>query len=159
MLPRLSAFAVFLLAAAATSCFENRGTVVVRIIDGDTVVLDAPFLPLGLGSTLALRIRGVDAPEIGPGRAKCPQEREWGERSRRFVEDTVFLNPPDAVLYCGWDKYGGRVLGDLLWDTTNVPARNLSALLLMHGMAWPYAGSGPKHDWCSVGECIATVSL
>ncbi len=47
---------------------------VVRVIDGDTVVVDASTdLPPELAE-LKVRLRGVDTPEKG-GRAKCDEER------------------------------------------------------------------------------------
>ena len=39
---------------------------IVRVNDGDTVVIAAPFLPQPLKPELAVRIFGVDTPEKGP---------------------------------------------------------------------------------------------
>ena len=50
---------------------------IVRVNDGDTVVIAAPFLPAPLKPELAVRIYGVDTPEKG-FRAQCPQEDERG---------------------------------------------------------------------------------
>ncbi|MCY4502217.1 MAG: thermonuclease family protein, partial [Alphaproteobacteria bacterium] len=48
---------------------------VVRVVDGDTVKVDASAdLPPELAS-LSIRLRGVDTPEKG-GRAKCETERQ-----------------------------------------------------------------------------------
>ncbi len=41
---------------------------VTRVIDGDTVEFEAPFLPAPLKPVLSLRVLGVDTPEKG-GRA------------------------------------------------------------------------------------------
>ena len=44
---------------------------IVRVNDGDTVVISAPFLPAPLKPELAVRVFGVDTPEKG-FRAQCP---------------------------------------------------------------------------------------
>ena len=46
---------------------------IVRVSDGDTVVIAAPFLPAPLKPELAVRVFGVDTPEKGH-RAQCPSE-------------------------------------------------------------------------------------
>ena len=38
---------------------------IVRVTDGDTVVIAAPFLPAPLKPELAVRVYGVDTPEKG----------------------------------------------------------------------------------------------
>lgn len=121
----------------------------IRVVDGDTLALSAPFLPEGLGKTLYLRILGVDCPEISL--AQCPQEQEWGEQSKATVERwlTTEWPTPSGVVFCGWDKYGGRALGDLYWR--DHPHMNLSTALLMHTaehLATPYSGYGRKKEWC-----------
>jgi endonuclease YncB( thermonuclease family) len=51
---------------------------ILRVNDGDTVVIAAPFLPAPLKPELAVRIYGVDTPEKG-FRAKCAQEDQRGK--------------------------------------------------------------------------------
>jgi endonuclease YncB( thermonuclease family) len=51
---------------------------IVRVNDGDTVVISAPFLPAPLKPELAVRVFGVDTPEKGH-RAQCPSEDARGE--------------------------------------------------------------------------------
>ena len=46
---------------------------IIRVNDGDTVVIAAPFLPAPLKPELAVRVFGVDTPEKG-FRAQCPSE-------------------------------------------------------------------------------------
>ena len=43
---------------------------ILRVSDGDTIVIAAPFLPAPLKPELAVRIYGVDTPEKGH-RAQC----------------------------------------------------------------------------------------
>ena len=51
---------------------------ILRVSDGDTIVIAAPFLPQPLKPELAVRIYGVDTPEKGH-RAQCPSEAQRGE--------------------------------------------------------------------------------
>ena len=50
---------------------------IVRVNDGDTIVISAPFLPAPLKPELAVRVFGVDTPEKGH-RAQCPSEAQLG---------------------------------------------------------------------------------
>jgi hypothetical protein len=47
--------------------------VITRVIDGDTVAFQAPFLPAPLKPELSIRVFGVDTPEKGH-RAQCESE-------------------------------------------------------------------------------------
>jgi hypothetical protein len=130
----------------------------IRVVDGDTLLLSAPYLPAGLGKSLYLRIHGVDCPETSL--AKCPQEHVWGLRSKELVERWLSSDwpTPTGVVFCGWDKYGGRALGDLHWSN-QPPHMNLSTALLMHSnenLATPYTGHGKKKDWCATAAAVDT---
>ena len=52
---------------------ETYDTQILRVSDGDTIVISARFLPAPLKPELAVRIYGVDTPEKGH-RAQCPSE-------------------------------------------------------------------------------------
>ena len=62
---------------------------VVRVVDGDTVAVDASEdLPPELAD-LRVRLRGVDTPEKG-GRAKCPtMNANAGQAATAFTEKAV----------------------------------------------------------------------
>jgi endonuclease YncB( thermonuclease family) len=115
---------------------------VVRVNDGDTVVISAPFLPAPLKPELAVRIFGVDTPEKGH-RAKCPQEAQRGELATAFTKQTVAAAKKRQIALIGWDKYGGRVLGDVLLD-----GRSLRQMLIENGFAREYYGEA-KTSWCN----------
>ena len=53
-------------------------------------------------------------------------------------------HPAATVVLHRWDKYGGRVLGDLM----HPKGGNLSVELLRLGAAQPYDGRR-RPDWCS----------
>ena len=58
---------------------------VVSVYDGDTLTVDAEPWP-GLTARTAVRVAGVDTPEI---RGKCPAEKDMAIRARDFVRSTV----------------------------------------------------------------------
>lgn len=132
----------FFFHALAHQCVLHVGVPVVRIVDGDTVVIDAPWLPIGLGQTLRMRLLGIDTPEIS--RARCENERVHGMEAKHFVENRLQCNNYESMIaYCGWDKYG-RILGDIVWPEENT---NLTSQLIEEGHAVPYNGTSQKPSW------------
>jgi len=115
---------------------------IIKVTDGDTVVIAAPFLPAPLKPQLAVRIFGVDTPEKG-ARAKCPQEGERGKSASKFTTDTIAKAVKRQVILYGWDKFGGRVLGDILLD-----GKSLRSMLIENGHARAYFGEA-KQSWCN----------
>ena len=75
---------------------------VLRVSDGDTVVISAPFLPAPLKPELAIRIFGVDTPEKGH-RAQCPQEDQRGRAATDFTKNVVASAQKRQVVLYGWD--------------------------------------------------------
>ena len=96
---------------------------ILRVTDGDTVVISAPFLPAPFKPELAIRVYGVDTPEKGH-RAQCPQEDQRAQLASKFTTQAIQSNPKHQVIIYGWDKFGGRVLGDIILDN-NVSLRAL----------------------------------
>ena len=119
---------------------------ILRVSDGDTVVIAAPFLPPPLKPELAVRVYGVDTPEKG-FRAQCESEKQRGEAASAFTKNAIASAAAQggkfqATLY-GWDKFGGRVLGDIL-----VNGQSLRAALIANGYAREYYGEA-KQSWCN----------
>jgi len=114
---------------------------IVRVNDGDTVVIAAPFLPKPLKPELAVRVYGVDTPEKG-FRAKCPQEDQRGQAASAFTKNAVNAAQQRQVVLYDWDKFGGRVLGDILLN-----GQSLRAMLIANGFAREYYGEA-KGSWC-----------
>ncbi len=114
---------------------------IVRINDGDTVVIAAPFLPAPLKPELAVRIYGVDTPEKG-FRAQCPQEDARGKAATEFTKSAVAASQKRQVTLYNWDKCGGRGLGDIILD-----GRSLRQGLIANGFAREYYGEA-KTSWC-----------
>lgn len=115
---------------------------VLRVIDGDTVVISAPFLPQPLKPELAVRIFGVDTPEKG-FRAKCPQEDQKGQAATTFTKTILSQSQKRQVVLYDWDKYGGRVLGDIILND-----QSLRGILIQRGFAREYYGDA-KQSWCN----------
>lgn len=114
---------------------------IVRVNDGDTVVISAPFLPAPLKPELAVRIFGVDTPEKG-FRAQCPSEDARGKAATEFTKNAVNASAKRQVVLYGWDKFGGRVLGDIILNGVS-----LRAELIRNGFAREYYGDA-KQSWC-----------
>ena len=115
---------------------------VVRVNDGDTVVIAAPFLPPPLKQELAVRVYGVDTPEKG-FRAQCPSEDQRGQNASKFTTAAVAKSTKRQVVLYAWDKFGGRVLGDIILD-----GQSLRAQLIQNGFAREYFGEA-KQSWCN----------
>ena len=115
---------------------------VLKVTDGDTVVIAAPYLPAPLKPQLAVRIYGVDTPEKGH-RAQCPSEAERGAMATKFTTNAVAKSVQRYVVLYGWDKFGGRVLGDIILD-----GQSLRAQLIANGFAREYYGEA-KQSWCN----------
>lgn len=84
---------------------EHRGRVRVevdKVIDGDTIAVYLPNRPYRL--RVLIRFRGINAPEL---------RQPGGPEAKAFVE--TFVKPGRSVVIqtYKWDKYGGRVVGDV----------------------------------------------
>ena len=115
--------------------------VITRVKDGDTVAFQATWLPDPLPKELAVRVYGVDTPEKG-FRAKCPQEEARGQAATNFTKNAVAKSIKRQVLLMDWDKFGGRVLGDVILDGVS-----LRQMLIQNGFAREYYGEA-KQSWC-----------
>lgn len=103
-----------------------------RIVDGDTLE--------DLHAEIIYRIVNIDTPETGP-RARCPAERELGDRATRQARALIFsareveLRPTGRI-----DRYG-RAIAFVLVD-----GRDLGETLIAEGLARPWRGR--REPWC-----------
>jgi endonuclease YncB( thermonuclease family) len=109
-------------AAPARAATEITGTVV-HVIDGDSV----SFVPAAGGEPIAVRLHGIDAPEI------C---QPWGPQARDALVEHVQGHTLRLVVQ-GRDEHG-RTLGRLLRGDLDIGER-----LVRDGHAWSYRY---KHD-------------
>lgn len=140
----------FLLLLALLPCFafaqkEKAGVtyevVLTRVIDGDTVAFQANWLPDPLKKELSIRVFGVDTPEKS-FRAKCPSEEQRGQAATAFTKQLINASTKRQIILMDWDKYGGRVLGDVILD-----GKSLRQQLIANGFAREYYGEA-KTSWC-----------
>ena len=115
--------------------------VLTRVVDGDTVGFQASWLPDPLKKELSIRVYGVDTPEKS-FRAKCPSEAQRGEAATEFTKKLVNSSQKRQIVLMDWDKYGGRVLGDVILD-----GKSLRQQLIANGYAREYYGEA-KTSWC-----------
>jgi endonuclease YncB( thermonuclease family) len=134
---------LFLLTLFLSSVLYAQGPYewkVTRAIDGDTVEIQVGFLPSELGNKLHIRVWGIDTPEKG-WRAKSEHENELGLKASEFTKSAISNAKEIKVNLIMWDKFGGRVLGDLIID-----GKSLRQLLLDNGYAREYYGD-KKKSW------------
>ena len=115
---------------------------VLRVVDGDTIEFEAPWVPQPMRQRILLRVYGVDTPEKGR-RAQCPQEAARAQAATEFAHRVIASSRTVRALVTDWDKYGGRILGDVLLDNNTT----LRVLLIQNGFAREYFGEA-KQSWC-----------
>ena len=132
-------FIALALVALATPALAQKTPVgvtydanILRASDGDTVVVEALWVPAPIKKEVAVRIFGVDTPEKG-FRAKCPAEDAKGQAASAFTKDLIYKSTKKQWVLYDWDKYGGRVLGDVLID-----GQSLRNSLISKGYAREY---------------------
>jgi micrococcal nuclease len=133
--------ALTLWASAGLAQAEVYDWKVTRVKDGDTVEFEAKWLPPPLKPLLSLRVLGVDTPEKAP-RAKCDKEAKGGQAATDFTKKKVAEAKKIQIEIKDWDKFGGRVLGDVIID-----GQSLSKMLIDNQLARPYHGEAKK-SWC-----------
>jgi len=128
---------------AAEETYGPYKAQVIRVKDGDTVLLDVRIWP-GLTQRISLRLDGVNTPEKrGKGVTEC--EKKAGQKATNFTQR--FLKGVETVIVRGVrrGKYAGRVLGRI-----EVPGKgDLGQALIRAGLARPYDG-GKRAPWCTV---------
>lgn len=116
---------------------------VLRVLDGDTIEVEAKFLPEELGNKLKVRILNVDTPEKGK-LAKCEKEDTLSLRARDFTHKKIAEAKEVLVDFVKWDKYGGRALAHVYVD-----GKSLSVLLIENNFGVQYDGKKKVKDWCA----------
>ena len=114
---------------------------VVRVVDGDTVIVEANWLPAELGNTISLRVLGIDTPEKAP-RAKCSSEAALGTKATEYAKSLIKPGQIVQVNLKGWDKYGGRADASI-----TINGKDFGQMQIAAGLAKPYDG-GTKQSWC-----------
>jgi len=138
----LGGFSAYSMAQGKQKAGVTYDAVITRVVDGDTVAFQANFLPDPLKKELSIRVFGVDTPEKGH-RAQCESENARGQAASAFTKAQINASVKRQVVLMDWDKYGGRVLGDVLLD-----GKSLRQMLIQNGYAREYYGEA-KQSWCN----------
>jgi endonuclease YncB( thermonuclease family) len=107
---------------------------VVRVIDGDSFVVNLPCDIPVICKNIEVRVAHIDTPEL---RSKCPAEKLAANEARLMAEKLLPVGSSVAIASPKRDKYF-RLL---------VEVPKVSDALLLNGLARPYEG-GKKGGWC-----------
>ena len=70
-------------------------------------------------------------------------EDQRGQAATQFTKNAVNASTKRQVVLYGWDKFGGRVLGDIILN-----GQSLRSMLIANGFAREYYGEA-KQSWCN----------
>ena len=111
---------------------------IISVYDGDTFRADIRGLPEIIGKNIAIRILGIDTPEI---KGKCEEEKIVAIKARDFARKALFSAKTITLKNLKRDKYF-RLLADVYFDDTD-----LANALLVNNLAVKYSGK-KKSSWC-----------
>ena len=111
---------------------------VISVYDGDTFRVDIASLPPIVGKNIAIRVSGVDTPEI---RGKCQYEKNLALKARDFVRIKLTNAKEIKLTNLQRGKYF-RVVANVVVDGVS-----LEQELLDNELAYRYDG-GKKLKWC-----------
>ena len=111
---------------------------VISVYDGDTFRVNIDSLPPIVGKNIAIRVNGVDTPEI---RGKCQYESNLALKARDFVRNKLADAKEIKLTNLQRGKYF-RVVANVVVDGVS-----LEKELLDNELAYEYSG-GKKLSWC-----------
>ncbi len=111
--------------------------VVVRVIEGDSLVVNVPSFPPIVGHEIAVRIAGCDTPELRDWR---PEVRDLAQRAKALTAELAPIGSRVWLRDIRRDKYF-RLLARVRTDSGDI-----GGILLRQGLAVPYEG-GKKAAW------------
>lgn len=117
---------------------------IVRVIDGDTLLVDATPWPQQT-MEVYVRLRGVDAPEL---HAHCEAVREAAEQALAVLQQMTASAEPIALSHISGDKYFGRIVADVTLSDGRNPAQDM----LDAGYVFAYDGGRKPAADCPGGK-------
>jgi len=142
MIKKICLFLIIFLGAHVTQASSQYGSVtvskVISVYDGDTFRVNIDSLPPIVGKNIAIRLEGVDTPEI---KGKCQYEKDLAIKARDFVRNRLFNAYEIKLNEIQRGKYF-RVVAKVFVDEVS-----LEKELLDNGLAYKYSG-GKKSSWC-----------
>jgi len=129
----------------AVIVYTFTGASLIHCADGDTCTFNLhdqhPVFGKVTWKGRVVRLAGLDAPELHP--ARCPSERELGERARdRLVALLKGAQSITLEVVQARDKFGRMVA------VVRADGQDVAATLIAEGVARPYSGKGKRRGWC-----------
>lgn len=132
---------------------------IIEVIDGDTIKTEI-LLPKPLND-VRIRILNIDTPEKPAasyletgklGRANCILEAELALKAKQLVQELVNVSTGYMIVTeYKWDKYGGRINGNVfLIEEKTGAVINVAHELIKLGLAVPYDGGTKTKNWCQL---------
>ena len=139
---RVFIFSIVLLFASsvyAKSFGDYEGAIYLRNYDGDTITFNLPDLHPIVGEKIAIRVNGIDTPEI---RGKCDKEKYDAQQAKDMVTDILKDAKQITLKNMERGKYF-RIAADVIVDE-----ENLADMLIEAGIAVRYDGGKKMKNWC-----------
>lgn len=116
---------------------EIKDFTVVKVRDGDTFIIDIPNIPDVFGKNIAVRIRGIDTPELNDKREEI---RKISIQAKEELEKLLTSGQKVVLYNLGRDKYF-RLLASVKVGNIDV-----AEYLIKKGLAKSYDGC-VKTSW------------
>ena len=142
---RLAILATALVTLPLSAQAADYAWPVLRVIDGDTIVVDASADMPAEVAEVRVHLRGVDAPEKGQ-RARCAAESSRAAEAKTLVEGLLDTAAVAVVRDPARGKWDGRVVADIVLDGDFSLAEGLKITGLVHDSD----SDRPAFDWCAM---------
>ena len=116
---------------------EIKDFTIVKVRDGDTFVINIENVPDVFGKEIAVRIRGIDTPELNDSREEI---RKISIQAKEELEKLLTSGEKVILYNLGRDKYF-RLLASVKVDNVDI-----AEYLIKKGLAKSYDG-GAKAGW------------
>lgn len=146
---------LFIFALIIFSCVLLHGAdygmiraTVVRVHDGDTIIVDIKNTSPLFGEEISVRVNGVDTPEL---HGQCDYEKALALKAKQFTEALIKPGQVITLKRVDRDKYF-RILADI-----SIGKTDLAQALIHAGLAREYHGE-VKSAWCLVEQSFLDAS-
>ena len=131
-------FFVFLISEIHAEYYKDeiKDFTIVKVRDGDTFIINIPNIPDVFGKNIAVRIRGIDTPELND---KIEEIKSIAIKAKEELERLLFSGGKVILYNLGRDKYF-RLLASVKVDNVDV-----AEYMIKKGLAKEYDGG--KKVW------------
>jgi endonuclease YncB( thermonuclease family) len=139
--------AIGLLVATAAQGNEAIPVTVLKVIDGDTLIIGEPCSRFDAKTLMRVRVFGIDTAESKAPPGKCQAEVDLGKKATEFARSLIKPGAEVGITYRAKDKWGCRIVASV----TLPDGRDFAKVMIEAGHARPYGldGSLTKTSWCS----------